>query len=159
MKSILLVTMLAGAGLSIATPAQAETTCGPAKNVELSTPGFDTDLSVTLCVTHGSLDVGAYAIVNWKDGGSGGDDGNRKFDSLLIHYQLQAYDEVLASGSCNLSGRVNGAEKGTRACKTVYPQTSRAGGLNARGYVDYNVDRDGLGTKRFDLVPTPFVTS
>lgn len=145
------------AGVLVAEPARAENTCSPAREASFDTSGFDTVLQVKLCISHGSPTRGAYATVSWTNGGDSAADGDRKFDALVIHYQLQSYSETLASGSCSIAGRVNRNESGTYTCDTAYHKSPRKGGWSADGYISYNLDSDGAGGDTRQLKGSPIV--
>jgi hypothetical protein len=153
-----LVTALTTAGLALTGPAaQAATACAPAQVIEFETPGFNTDFRIRVCLYHGSATRGAYAGVSWTDGGDNTADGRRKFDSLVVHFDLRQSGQSMAHGSCDLTRRVNSEDSALFTCEAAYHESKRKGGWNATGYILYNVDRDGEGDKRIDLTASPVV--
>lgn len=147
----------AGAGAAVGSPALAYSTCSAPQEHEFDTPGFNTDLRVRLCIYHGSPTRGAYAQASWGNGGDNVADNHRKFDSLVIHYELQQFDRTVTAGSCDLATRVNSSESDQFLCETAYRESSRKGGWSTDGYIVYNLDRDGEGVKRMDLTGSPVV--
>ncbi|MFC4065850.1 hypothetical protein [Actinoplanes subglobosus] len=153
-----LVTALVTAGLTLpGSAAQAATACSATQEIEFETPGFNTDFRVRLCIYHGSPTRGAYAGVSWRDGGDDTADGRRKFDSLVVHFDLRQDAQSMAHGSCDLTRRVNSEESALFTCEAAYHESRRRGGWSATGYLLYNVDRDGQGDKRMDLTASPVV--
>ncbi|MEV6301108.1 hypothetical protein AB0M02_16995 [Actinoplanes sp. NPDC051861] len=155
----LVAAAIVGAGVLVGSPALAENTCSRSQRVEFETPGFDTVLRVRICIAHGSPTRGAYAHVDWIDGGDSVEDGDRKFDALDIHYQLQAYGIAVAGGACGLAERVNRTESGTFTCPMATFKSGRRGGWSADGYIAYNLDRDGAGVMRTELEGSPAVST
>lgn len=148
-----------GAAVAVASPALADTACSAPQEHEFDTSGFNTDLRVRLCIYHGSPTRGAYAQTSWENGGDNVEDNRRKFDLLVIHYQLQQFDGTVTAGSCDLTRRVNSSESDQFLCDTAYRESSRRGGWSTDGYILYNLDRDGEGDKRIDLVGSPVVAN
>jgi hypothetical protein len=147
----------AGAAALTGTPAWAENSCSEPQEIEFDTPGFNTDLRVRVCLYHGSPTRGAYANVSWGNGGDATADGRRKFDSVVIHYELRQNTGVMAHGQCDLTTRLNSDEGNVFTCESAYHESSATGGWHATGYILYNVDRDGAGQKRIDLAGSPTV--
>jgi hypothetical protein len=153
------VAVLASAGAATLTgsPARAENACSGPQEIEFDTPGFNTDLRVRVCLYHGSPTRGAYANLSWGNGGDATADGERKFDELVIHYELRRGTAVMAHGQCDLTSRVNSDEGDVFTCESAYRKSAAVGGWHATGYILYNVDRDGAGQKRIDLAGSPTV--
>jgi hypothetical protein len=149
----------AGAAVAVASPALADTTCSAHQEYEFDTSGFNTDLRVRVCLYHGSPTRGAYVQASWKNGGDNVEDNRRKFDLLVIHYQLQQFDGTVVAGSCDLTRRVNSSDSDQFMCDTAYRESPRKGGWSADGYIIYNLDRDGEGEKRIDLTGSPIMAN
>ncbi len=155
----LLAAVVGTTAVLVAAPAWAENTCGGRQDVEFETPGFNTDLRVRLCVTHGSPTRGAYAQVSWTNGGDNATDGERKFDSLVIHYRLRSGSTTVTTGSCDLTAQINVDDSAVWTCPAAYSGARASGGWRVDGHLLYNIDRDGDGVKRLDLTTTPTVTA
>ncbi|PRX22561.1 hypothetical protein [Actinoplanes italicus] len=147
----------AGAAALTGSPAWADNSCSEPQEIEFETPGYNTDLRVRICLYHGSPTRGAYANVSWGNGGDATADGRRKFDELVIHYELRQNTGVMAHGQCDLATRVNSDEDDVFTCESAYRESSTKGGWHAIGYIIYNVDRDGAGQMRIDLSGSPTV--
>ncbi|GIF44205.1 hypothetical protein [Actinoplanes xinjiangensis] len=153
-----LVVALATAGVAVTgTAAGAATSCGPQQAIEFDTPGWNTDFRVRLCIYHGQPTRGAYAGVSWDDGGDDLTDGDRKFDLLVVHFDLQQGARPVAHGSCDLTRRVNSDRSAVFTCEAAFRQSPQRGGWSTSGYLIYNVDRDGAGDRRIDLTASPVV--
>jgi hypothetical protein len=151
------VLAVAGAATLPGSPAWAENACSEPQEVEFETPGFNTDLRVRVCLYHGTPTRGAYANVSWGNGGDATADGKRKFDELVVHYELRQNSRVAARGRCDLTTRVNSDEGDVFTCESAYLESKSKGGWRATGYILYNIDRDGAGQKRMDLTGSPTV--
>ncbi|GID59101.1 hypothetical protein Aco03nite_075050 [Actinoplanes couchii] len=151
------VAVTTAATILVGSPAQAVNSCSEYQSIEFETPGYNTDMRVRLCLTHGSPTRGAYAQVSWENGGDSAADGRRKFDELLISYRLLAMNVPVTEGSCDLAERVNLAESGLFMCPAAYHRSLDRGAWGVDGALDYNIDRDGAGRKRVTLTPTPIV--
>lgn len=138
-------------------PAQAVNSCSEYQTIPFETPGFDTDLRVRLCLTHGSPTRGAYAQVSWDNGGDSAVDEQRKFDELVIRYRLVSMNAVMAAGSCDLGEKVNLSESGLFMCPASYHRSTERGGWTVDGVIEFNIDRDGAGRKQITLTSTPIV--
>jgi hypothetical protein len=153
-----LVAALTGAGLALTGPAAwAATTCGTQQEIEFDTPGWNTDFRVRLCISHGQSARGAYAGVSWDRGGDDTTDGHRKFDLLVVHFDLRQGSQSMAHGSCDLTRRVNSEDSAVFTCDAAFLESPRRGGWSTTGYLFYNVDRDGTGDSRMDLPASPVV--
>ncbi|HWS31482.1 MAG TPA: hypothetical protein VN408_01925 [Actinoplanes sp.] len=138
-------------------PAQAVNSCSEYQTISFETPGYDTDLRVRLCLTHGSPTRGAYAQVSWENGGDSAVDGRRKFDELVIRYRLVAMNATMVEGSCDLAEKVNLSETGLFMCPAGYHRSADRGAWGVVGTVEFNIDRDGEGRKQLTLTPTPIM--
>ncbi len=145
------------AAVLVGAPAWAVNSCSEYQSFEFDTPGYDTDLRVRLCLTHGSPTRGAYAQVSWENGGDNAADGRRKFDELAIDYRLLAMNKPVTTGSCDLAGMVNLNETGLFMCPAEYHRSTDRGAWGVDGSLRFNVDRDGAGSRTLTLTPTPIV--
>ncbi|HEY9292907.1 MAG TPA: hypothetical protein VIP98_16630 [Microlunatus sp.] len=139
------------------TPAQADVSgCTDDQHKSFSTPGFDTDLWVDVCIFSSGY-TGHYARfgVVWVDGGDSAADGNRKFDALRLNVRLERYDSVILTASCSIAGDVNRNESGNDSCYTETFKSSLLGGWTSDGTVTYDLDRDGEGSKTWSLTGSP----
>jgi hypothetical protein len=153
-----LVTALTAAGLTLTgTAAQAATTCGTQQEIEFDTPGWNTQFRVRLCIYHGQSTRGAYAGVSWDRGGDDTTDGHRKFDLLVVHFDLRQGSQSVAHGSCDLTRRVNSDDSAVFTCEAAFLKSPQRGGWSTTGYLFYNVDRDGEGDERRELPASPVV--
>lgn len=140
------------------TPAPAQAAAAEActgwQHKEFPTSGFNTDVSVKLCVTKysgGTPEHGAYAYVKWSDGG-----GARKFDNFDVRIRLERHDADQAAGACDYTSEINGnSAGGPRYCFGAAHVSSLDGGWTADGYVAYNLDADGEGGKTWSLHGSP----
>ncbi|WP_157751430.1 hypothetical protein [Actinoplanes derwentensis] len=151
------ITAVTAATVLVGSPVQAVNSCSEYQSIEFETPGYNTDLRVRLCLTHGSPTRGGYAQVSWENGGDNTSDGSRKFDELVIGYRLIAMNVAVTEGECDLAERVNQSETGLFLCPAAYHRSTDRGAWGVDGTLDYNLDRDGAGSKRITLTPTPIV--
>lgn len=152
-----LVAVATTATVLVGSPAQAVNSCSEYQSIEFQTPGYDTDMRVRLCLTHGSPTRGAYAQVSWENGGDNAADGRRKFDELVVHYRLVGMNVPVTGGSCDLAEMVNLSETGLFMCPATYHRSTDRGAWGVDGNLVVNIDRDGAGARTLTLTPTPIV--
>lgn len=155
-SALVLAGTLTGTAAMTAVPAQAAAreACTGWQHKEFPTSGFNTDVSIKLCVekdTHGHHL--AYADVKWRDGGGGGI--NLKFDNFDVRYRLERYDADYADKACDLTSEIYWNSSGSDSCLPAYSTSQRDGGWTADGYVAYNLDDDGKGGKKWSLHGSP----
>lgn len=156
------------AATALLVPAAAALTTSPANALtwerctrdqhrSFSTPGFNTDLTIDVCVFYDSAFHTRYAdfFGEWSDGGDSAADGNRKFDALRLTVRLERYDKAYKTASCSIAGQVNRHEHGAFSCGTSNLTTSLANGWTSDGTVTYDIDRDGKGASTWSLTGSP----
>jgi hypothetical protein len=143
---------IAAAGVVVlGSPAQAAP-CGSSQKKEFPTSGYNTDISIKLCVTQTSEGkVRATADGYWTDGG-----GVRKFDNFDLQVRLEGEGGVnILKTTCDYTSEINGLSSGGFQCHTTWLEPATARGLTADGTVYYDLDADGKGGYSWGLQGTP----
>lgn len=147
----------AAAPILLPAPALAGVECTSSQHKEISTPGWDTDLYVKVCGSGGGgSNRGAFVIVSWSDGGDSANDGDRKFDKLRVQARVERHGTSRASKSWSIAGKVNRNKSGTWTSPWVRTGGGQpSGGWTGDGAVTYDVDRDGAGSRTWQLKGSP----
>ncbi|MDO0913483.1 hypothetical protein QQM39_22340 [Streptomyces sp. DT2A-34] len=152
-------TVLAASALAVAsslvlnTPAQALGGCGSEQHREFGTSGYNTDVYIQMCVTRERSNPDKFwasAEGYWIDGG-----GARKFDNFDIKVRLERNDSAILTATCDYTAEINGASSGTIQCKTGSHYTTSQTGLSGDGWVNFDLDADGLGGDTWELTGSP----
>lgn len=144
-----------GGGATLApSPALAVTyTCTGWQNKEFATSGFNTDVSIRLCVSAGTSSHRGYADIQWSDGG-----GVKKFDNFDVNIRLERYDADHDTKSCGYESAINLYDTGAERCYEVVSYSTASGGWSVDGSVAYDYDADGAGGMTWSLTGTPLIS-
>jgi hypothetical protein len=145
-------TAVVGATLLTAAPTQAADTCTTWQDREFSTPGYNTDVEVMLCVFKGGSSHNAYGRIRWEDGG-----GAKKFDNFDLHVRLERYDADKDAVSCDYTSEINASSSGVGYCPGATSMSSGYGSWSADGYVAFDYDADGQGGDTWSLKGSPLI--
>ncbi|MFE5679759.1 hypothetical protein ACFQ7B_37195 [Streptomyces erythrochromogenes] len=124
--------------------------CTDYQKKEFDTSGYNTDISVRLCVyqeqsTSSTKRYQATAVFSWQDGA-----GLKKFNNLDMSLRLEKSDRAIATATCDYTSKVNSVEGDYVICRTAWVNGS-VNKMSADGGVYYDIADDGEGSALWDL--------
>jgi hypothetical protein len=123
--------------------------CTDWQHKEFSTPGFDTDVSVYLCVAELEGKHLAWGVAKWLDGS-----GRKKFDNFDVKVRLERYDADYDTHRCDFTSEINNTYEDSKLCGDAESTSTRNSGWTADGVVYYDIDSDGRGGFTWNLQGT-----
>ncbi|MFF8276317.1 hypothetical protein ACF05T_09450 [Streptomyces lateritius] len=156
MKSFRVLQVAAASALALVpvlgtpAPASAATYCSTHQDKEFPTNGYNTDVTVKICIEQ-DVPTGAYraiASVSWQEGA-----GN-KFNNFDVHLRTEKYDVTFHGMVCDLTAQINRFEANHVDCKVAWDYRS-PGGVTGDATVLYDIADDGEGELRWDLTGSP----
>ncbi|WP_166663024.1 hypothetical protein [Streptomyces sp. KS 21] len=134
--------------IGLASPASAsdEYRCTGYQHKEFPTSGFNTDITISVCVWRNfSGKVRASASFSWQDGGSD------KFNKLMLSTRLEKRDVMKQGAVCNYKSMVNSRDGGGGyTCWTPWISVP-AGGITGDAGLLYDLADDGKGDFLWNL--------
>ncbi|MET7682167.1 hypothetical protein [Streptomyces sp. NPDC005423] len=130
--------------------------CTGVQSKAFSTPGFDTDVNLQVCIQEtspASNDYRTYTAVvtgSFADGGGGS---TRKFDNFDLEIRLESRaagssgsDYVDSKAVCDVTADINRDDGGALRCQTGLEMSVNMGPLvTGDSTVRYDIDADGKG--------------
>ncbi len=160
-------------GLVFAGTAHAvESKCTGTQSKSFSTPGFDTDVNLQVCIQESpasppSEDYRTYTAVVTGVFGDGGGGSTRKFDNFDLEIRLESSpagstgsDYVDSKAVCDVTADINRDDAGNLRCQTGL-KMSKNMRLRVTGdaTVRYDIDADGKGALGpWDLTGSPHLS-
>ncbi|WP_406282496.1 hypothetical protein [Embleya sp. NBC_00896] len=145
--------------VGLGTPAQAAITQNCRSNEKsFSIPGSrDVSVTVDLCVQRDGSRYRAKAYVSW---GSWAGMPSNAFDNFNVTLRLERNDATQKSQGVNLTSMINHPSDYNHnvSWPTAWVTSSARGGWSADGVVDYDINNDGRGGKKWDLYGSPLIT-